>query len=93
MISDRLIVQANAAYIPLTNESVQTVVCSPPFWGKRSYKTPPMVWGGEHCVHEWSREMTCNGPTATYRGGHLGMVAWKYYEAVERKAPVFRPGM
>jgi len=37
--------------------------------------------------------MTCNGPTATYRGGHLGMVAWKYYEAVERKAPVFRPGM
>ena len=74
MISDRLIVQANAAYIPLTNESVQTVVCSPPFWGKRSYKTPPMVWGGEHCVHEWSREMTCNGPTATYRGGHHGVI-------------------
>lgn len=40
-----------------------------------------------------ANELICNGPTATYRGGHLGMVAWKYYEAVERKAPVFRPGM
>ena len=37
--------------------SVQCVVTSPPYWGLRSYKTEPQVWGGEagH-EHEWKSE-------------------------------------
>ena len=42
-------------------ESVHCVVTSPPYWGLRSYKTEPQVWGGEQHEHEfgeagWSKE-------------------------------------
>ncbi|MEK6879432.1 MAG: hypothetical protein AABY22_07490, partial [Nanoarchaeota archaeon] len=30
----------------LPNESVDCVVTSPPYWGLRSYKTEPQIWGG-----------------------------------------------
>jgi len=38
----------------LPAESVHCCVTSPPYWGLRSYGTPPLVWGGdENCQHEW----------------------------------------
>lgn len=38
----------------LSDESVHTVVTSPPYWGLRRYETPPQVWGGdaEYCEHD-----------------------------------------
>lgn len=35
-------------------KSVHVCVTSPPYWGLRSYQTPPQVWGGvDGCEHEW----------------------------------------
>jgi site-specific DNA-methyltransferase (adenine-specific) len=39
----------------LPDESVHTVVTSPPYLGLRSYETTPQIWGGDpNCDHEWS---------------------------------------
>ena len=46
---------------------VQTCVTSPPYWGLRDYKTPPLVWGGAvACVHEWG------GGLRVHKGGPHG---------------------
>ncbi len=51
-----MIIQASAAAIPLPDESVHCVVTSPPYWGLRSYGTPPQVWGGDlGCDHDWGK--------------------------------------
>lgn len=42
-----MIVQADARFVPLINQSVQCVVTSPPYWGLRDYATPPSIWGGD----------------------------------------------
>ena len=43
--------------------SVQCVVTSPPYWGLRSYKTEPQVWGGDPTHdHEWT-SLTRKGMT------------------------------
>ena len=34
-------------------ESVDCVMTSPPYWGLRTYKTEPIIWGDNHCEHEW----------------------------------------
>ncbi len=41
----------------MPDESVHCVVTSPPYWGLRSYKTEPQVWGDEagH-AHEWNNQ-------------------------------------
>jgi DNA modification methylase len=40
----------------LPEESVQTVVTSPPYWGLRDYGLPPTVWGADpSCRHRWDR--------------------------------------
>lgn len=53
----------------MPEQSVQTVVTSPPYWGLRDYGIEPTVWGGdsEH-DHEWGdtlsvRETTYGGKT------------------------------
>lgn len=33
--------------------SVNTCVCSPPYWGLRNYQTAPVVWGSSDCNHVW----------------------------------------
>jgi len=38
----------------MPSDSVHCVVTSPPYFGLRSYKTEPQVWGGETHEHEWS---------------------------------------
>lgn len=39
----------------LPDECIQVCVTSPPYFGLRSYKTDPLVWGGTdpNCVHDW----------------------------------------
>ncbi|MDV2503052.1 MAG: site-specific DNA-methyltransferase [bacterium] len=57
-----MILRADALNIPLTDESVQCVVTSPPYWGLRDYGLEPTVWGGSQgCLpgrgHEWGEEI------------------------------------
>lgn len=33
--------------------SVDCVITSPPYWGLRSYKTEPIIWGDNNCEHQW----------------------------------------
>lgn len=39
----------------LPAKSVHCVVTSPPYYGLRTYSTPPQVWGGDSCQHEWGQ--------------------------------------
>lgn len=48
------LIQANSCFIPLKDKSVQLCAFSPPYWGLRSYKIDPVVFGGDSgCEHEW----------------------------------------
>ena len=48
-------VRAKLAELPAA--SVHCVVCSPPYWGLRTYGTPPQVWGGDPgCEHAFLSE-------------------------------------
>lgn len=43
----------------LPDDSIDTVVTSPPYWGLRDYKLPPTVWDADpKCEHEWGDEQT-----------------------------------
>ena len=38
----------------LADGSVDCCVTSPPYWGLRDYRLPPVTWGGElGCQHRW----------------------------------------
>ena len=37
----------------LPAESVDMCITSPPYWGLRTYKTEPQIWGDNNCEHEW----------------------------------------
>ena len=54
-------------------ESVDCVVTSPPYWGLRTYKTEPIVWGDNHCEHEWGQEriIACGRNDSGDKGGAL----------------------
>ena len=42
----------------LPDESVQCCVTSPPYWGLRSYGTPPQIWDGDdECEHKWGDDV------------------------------------
>ncbi|KKM00847.1 hypothetical protein LCGC14_1800360 [marine sediment metagenome] len=42
----------------LPDESVQCCVTSPPYWGLRSYGTPPQIWDGDdECEHSWGDDV------------------------------------
>jgi len=41
----------------IPNECVQMVCTSPPYWGLRKYEgQQELIWGDNHCEHEWARE-------------------------------------
>ena len=63
-----LLVQGDAVQIPLREKSVQCCVCSPPYFGLRSYTgVEPSIWGGDPaCTHKWSK------PNSTPKRGHPG---------------------
>lgn len=45
------------------DEHFHCVVTSPPYFGLRDYKVPPLVWGGDSaCSHLWTDEVVRNGP-------------------------------
>ena len=49
-----LLLRGDARALPLTDQSVQCVVTSPPYWGLRDYRLLPLVWGGQdRCEHQW----------------------------------------
>lgn len=51
----------------LPDESVHTIITSPPYYGLRSYGIPMSVWCGDpDCAHEWGAEST------RHRGGPPG---------------------
>ena len=53
-----MLIRGDARWIPLADESVQTVITSPPYWGLRDYGLEPSVWptstaeGAEAAEHE-----------------------------------------
>lgn len=43
---------------------IDCVITSPPYWGLRSYKTEPQIWGGDPaCEHEWGKKVIKPGIT------------------------------
>lgn len=41
----------------MDDQSVHCVVCSPPYWGLRSYPGPSLLWGGrDECEHKWGEQ-------------------------------------
>ncbi len=45
---------ARAVLAELPEHSVDMVMTSPPYYGLRSYRCEPSIWGGdENCKHEW----------------------------------------
>ena len=60
---------AREVLLALPDGVVDCVVTSPPYYGLRSYKTPPVVWGGEpSCLHEWRGSVAA--PTELSKGGN-----------------------
>lgn len=58
-------------------ESVHMAMTSPPYWGKRSYKTKPQVWDGEpDCEHKFSIETEAGD--IRYRPGYNADVGFCY---------------
>jgi DNA modification methylase len=40
------------------DESVNCVICSPPYWSLRDYQTVPLIWDSIYgCEHEWGKEL------------------------------------
>jgi len=56
-------------------EFVDCVLTSPPYWGLRSYKTEPVIWGEDHCEHQWGKGLPGHHP------GQVEQTKWKDAEA------------
>ena len=58
-------------------ESVHMSMTSPPYWGKRSYKTQPLVWDGDpECKHDFTLETEAGD--IRYRPGYNTDVGFCY---------------
>ena len=58
-------------------ESVHMSMTSPPYWGKRSYKTQPLIWDGDpECEHDFSLETEAGD--IRYRPGYNADVGFCY---------------
>jgi DNA modification methylase len=63
----------------LPDNFVDCVMTSPPYWGLRTYKTEPQIWGENHCEHEWGNKII---PPNSKSGKHGGTILTdKYNEA------------
>jgi len=63
------IINANALHIPLANETVQTVVTSPPYYGLRDYGTARWEGGDPECDHKQATARN-DGGRANINGFH-----------------------
>lgn len=46
---------------PLEDESVQSIIVSPPYYAKRIYNIPDIIIGGDkECVHNFDENNFCN---------------------------------
>ena len=65
----------------MPDNSIQSVITSPPYWGQRDYQSEPLLWGGdEKCDHEFitapprRSKNLCAGPKqATNKGSPLAL--------------------
>jgi DNA modification methylase len=51
------LLQANALYSPLADESIHCCVCSPPYWNLRDYGTGQWIGGDAGCDHTKKRSL------------------------------------
>ena len=80
----------------LPDESVQMVCTSPPYWGLRKYSgEQELVWGDNHCEHEWDNPTTAiQGNNSMVRGkdevdsGNFAIHKFKDTEMRQRKEVV-----
>jgi DNA modification methylase len=72
-----LLLNSDARHIPLTDQSVQCVVTSPPYWGLRDYGTAQWVDGDPACDHVYDR--TLNGRSSTLGGTKRSQIASNVY--------------
>ena len=84
----------------IPDESIDSIVTSPPYFGLRSYKGAEVIWGeGTDCQHEWKHieeKTDWTGPSRNRRGlneaaelsdGHK-RVTEKSYETVKRESNI-----
>lgn len=45
----------------ISSESVDICMTSPPYWGLRTYKTEPIIWGNNHCKHAFGEDIKVSG--------------------------------
>lgn len=76
-----MLIQGDARYIPLADETVQCVVTSPPYWGLRKYAgEQELIWNSElgilnsECQHQWGARLIAHqrgkvGENSTLEGG------------------------
>lgn len=87
-----MILQADARFMPIADQSINCVVTSPPYWGLRDYGLEPSVWGGSSsCGHQWVSEsvekemrrgINLASSCASTRGGgkKIAKVGWQRFE-------------
>lgn len=64
-----MIIQADSRHIPLSDQSVNCIITSPPYWSLRKYDIPDLIWDGEDgCEHEWGKNL----PDKILRGTDTG---------------------
>lgn len=65
------IIRADARQIPLADESVNMVVCSPPYWSLRDYQTGRWEGGAGDCDHRNGPLASSKSTLAGYTGDHV----------------------
>jgi len=49
-----MIIKADSRHIPLSDQSVNCIITSPPYWSLRKYDIPDLIWDGdEKCEHNF----------------------------------------
>jgi DNA modification methylase len=76
------------ALYPIADETFQTCITSPPYWGLRDYGLEPAVWDGDpECEHEWNSTTRC--PTKI---GSQGSTEYGKYPRLVEEMATPKPG-
>src|SRR5690242_7478748 len=77
-MSRHLLLRADSRAIPLADESVHCVICSPPYYSLRDYGTGRWEGGDEACDHKappaggWQCKVARGESDPYERGGNIG---------------------